>query len=325
MVSSAPKAALTAEPALDAAIDLGDSVTLYLRDISRIDLLTAAQQAELAVRIEAGVLAREQLEHRDAGETIPEQLRAELEELSRDGEQAKEHMIEANLRLVAAAARRYIGRGLEYADLISEGNLGLIRAVEMFDHTRGYMFSTYATWWIRQRIMRGIADKGRTIRLPVHVHEALGRLRSAERSLEQQLERDPTATELAGTLDWPLEKVETLLRVRRHPLSLDVPIDTEGRFPLADAIQDIDIPQPVDVVADQLHKDAVRQALNVLPTRTAKIMALRYGLTDGRLYTLDEVAEMVGLSRERVRQIENQALVKLRTPAVRRMLHAWIA
>ncbi|WP_424532545.1 sigma-70 family RNA polymerase sigma factor [Sphaerisporangium viridialbum] len=305
--------------------ELWQGVGQYLKSIGRVAVLTPAQQVELAKRIEAGLFAGHRLDHAETagGGEVPDQLRAELEEIVRDGQQAKQHMVEGNLRLVVATSRRYVGRGLEFADLISEGNVGLIRAVEKFDHAKGYMFSTYATWWIVQAIQRAIADKGRTIRLPAHMREVLSALRTAERGLEQHLNRRPTAAELAGALGKTHQQVEHLLRVRQQPISLDIPIDDAGRIPLADAIEDIDVPDPVNIVADQQLGDALRQVLAVLPDREAKIIALRYGLVDGRPHSLEEVGQAFKLSRERIRQLEKNTLARLRTPEMRARLRDW--
>jgi RNA polymerase primary sigma factor len=324
MVNSAPRSA-GAAPDRRTKAEQVDSVGWYLKHIGRVPLLTPGQQVELAKRIEAGLYARQHLDHAaDDGQALADQFRAELEEIAGDGQQAEQHMIEANLRLVVATARRYTGGGVEFADLISEGNRGLIRAVQMFDHTKGFAFSTYATWWIRQTIRRAIEANSRTIRLPSHVHDALRRLRVAERDLEQKLNRTPTADELAAALDQTSQRVQYLLHVRRRPFSLDIPVDEEGRTSLADVILDIDAPDPADVVVERRFGKAIRQVLaRVLPARETKIVVLRYGLVDGQPHTLDEVAGMFELSRERIRQIEKDALLKLRTPAVRRALRDW--
>ncbi|GLX06691.1 sigma-70 family RNA polymerase sigma factor [Microbispora sp. NBRC 16548] len=315
------------EQDLDADATVGDSVQLYLKEIGRVPLLTPREEVELAQQIEAGLFAQEQLDQLDPSSlTIPDTLYAELQALSRLGEQAKQRMIEANLRLVVSIARRYTGRGMELPDLISDGNFGLIRAVQKFDYVQGFKFSTYATWWIRQSIQRALAERSRTVRLPNHVHEELSRIRRVERSLEQTLNRDPTVTELANALDMTVKQTTYLLNVRQQqPISLDAPLDETGRVRVGDLIEDLDAPQPPEVVIDTQRREAMQRALNVLSEREAEVITRRFGLVDGHPRTLDDIGQEFGLTRERIRQIEKAALAKLRDPAVQENLRAWLS
>ncbi|MFW6034494.1 MAG: sigma-70 family RNA polymerase sigma factor [bacterium] len=292
-----------------------DLVGQYLAQIGATPLLTAAQEVDLAKRIEAGLYAAELIRQADEAGEEPSVPRAQLEVLARDGEQAKDHMIRANLRLVVSVARRYYRHaGLSFLDVIQDGNLGLIRAVEKFDYTRGFKFSTYATWWIRQAIERGRADRSRTVRLPVHVIEKLNRLSRIERSLAFELGRDPTVAEIAEEADMPAEQVDYLHELTRSAISLETPVGDDGDTRIADLIEDSDVLQPAAVAEQHELTDGLRALVASLPPREAAIISLRYGLRDGRPHTLTEVAQQVGLTRERVRQLEKIALAKLRNP-----------
>lgn len=292
-----------------------DLVGQYLAQIGATPLLTAAQEVELAKRIEAGLYAAELLRQADSTGHEPPEPRAELEALVRDGELAKDHMIRANLRLVVSVARRYYRHaGLSFLDVIQDGNLGLIRAVEKFDYTRGFKFSTYATWWIRQAIERGRADRSRTVRLPVHVIEKLNRVARIERSLAFELGRDPTVAEIAEEAEMSVEQIDYLHELTRSAISLETPVGDEGDTRIADLIEDADVLQPAAVAEQHELTDGLRALVASLPPREATIISLRYGLRDGRQHTLTEVAEKVGLTRERVRQLEKIALAKLRNP-----------
>jgi RNA polymerase primary sigma factor len=291
---------------------MGDSVHTYLKSIGRTSLLTAEQEVSLAKRIEAGLYA----EHKLATETdLPADYRGELAAVAEDGRRAKSHMLEANLRLVVSVAKKYSDRGLSLLDVVQEGNLGLIRAVEKFDYAKGYKFSTYAMWWIRQAIQRGFADSARTIRLPVHVLEMLSKLSRVERDMHQRLGREPTPEELAVELDRTPDQIEELLRTSRQPISLDSTIGEDGETSIGDLIEDIDAPEASELVDRQLMADQLRHALDGLSPREATIMAMRFGLYDGNPHTLDEIGRALGLTRERIRQLEKQSLSKLRHPS----------
>jgi RNA polymerase primary sigma factor len=313
--AAAAAAATAAAQAATAEVDLddqtsamGDSVHTYLKSIGRTSLLTAEQEVNLAKRIEAGLFA----EHKLATEPeLPEAYRRDLEEVAEDGRRAKAHMLEANLRL----AKKYSDRGLSLLDVVQEGNLGLIRAVEKFDYTKGYKFSTYAMWWIRQAIQRGFADSARTIRLPVHVLEMLSKLSRVERDMHQRLGREPTPEELAVELDRTPDQIEELLRTSRQPISLDSTIGEDGETSIGDLIEDVDAPEASELVDRQLMADQLRHALDALTPREATIMAMRFGLYDGNPHTLDEIGRALGLTRERIRQLEKQSLSKLRHPS----------
>ncbi|MQA86806.1 MAG: sigma-70 family RNA polymerase sigma factor [Streptosporangiales bacterium] len=294
----------------------GDSVHTYLKAIGRTPLLTAEEEVDLAKRIEAGLYAEEKLRRAEAGEEdVPEELREDLEALTEDGQRAKAHMLEANLRLVVSVAKKYTDRGLPFLDVVQEGNLGLIRAVEKFDYTKGYKFSTYAMWWIRQAIQRGFADSARTIRLPVHVLEMLSKLSRVERDMHQQFGREPTPEELAFELDRTPEQVEELLRTSRQPISLENPVGEDGETRIGDLIEDLDTPEAAVLIDHQLMAEQLRQVLDTLEPREATIMAMRFGLLDGRPRTLDEIGNHLGLTRERIRQLEKESLSKLRHPS----------
>ncbi|GHE26578.1 RNA polymerase principal sigma factor HrdB [Streptosporangium violaceochromogenes] len=308
-----------AEPETEPTFDLddqssvmGDSVHTYLKSIGRRTLLTAAQEVELAKRIEAGLYAEAKLE---AEPGLSPAVRDDLEWIAEDGRRAKDHMLEANLRLVVSVAKKYTDRGMALLDVVQEGNLGLIRAVEKFDYTKGYKFSTYAMWWIRQAIQRGFADSARTIRLPVHVLEMLSKLSRVERDMHQRLGREPTPEELAVELDRTPDQIEELLRTSRQPISLNATIGDDGETTIGDLIEDIDSPEASEVVDRQLLGEQLRGVLGNLSPREAKIMALRFGLVDGKPHTLDEIGKHLGLTRERIRQLEKESLSKLRHPS----------
>jgi RNA polymerase primary sigma factor len=291
---------------------MGDSVHTYLKSIGRRSLLTAEEEVELAKRIEAGLFA----EHKLVSESgLSKRYRADLELVAEDGRRAKAHMLEANLRLVVSVAKKYSDRGLSLLDVVQEGNLGLIRAVEKFDYTKGYKFSTYAMWWIRQAIQRGFADSARTIRLPVHVLEMLSKLSRVERDMHQRLGREPTPEELAVELDRTPDQIEELLRTSRQPISLDSTIGEDGETSIGDLIEDVDAPEASELVDRQLMADQLRHALDALTPREATIMSMRFGLYDGNPHTLDEIGKALGLTRERIRQLEKQSLSKLRHPS----------
>ncbi len=291
---------------------MGDSVHTYLKSIGRTSLLTAEQEVDLAKRIEAGLFAEHKLE---TATGLDEDYRRDLELIAEDGRRAKAHMLEANLRLVVSVAKKYSDRGLSLLDVVQEGNLGLIRAVEKFDYTKGYKFSTYAMWWIRQAIQRGFADSARTIRLPVHVLEMLSKLSRVERDMHQRLGREPTPEELAVELDRTPDQIEELLRTSRQPISLDSTIGEDGETSIGDLIEDVDAPEASELVDRQLMAEQLRSALDALTPREATIMAMRFGLYDGNPHTLDEIGRALGLTRERIRQLEKQSLSKLRHPS----------
>ncbi|WP_092623711.1 sigma-70 family RNA polymerase sigma factor [Jiangella sp. DSM 45060] len=296
-----------------------DLVGQYLRQIGATPLLSAAEEVELARRIEAGVYAAELLET-GAGAAAP----AELEALVRDGERAKDHMIRANLRLVVSAARKYYrNTGLSFLDVVQEGNLGLIRAVEKFDYAKGFKFSTYAMWWIRQAIERGKAERARTIRLPVHVLESIAKLGRVERGLQAALGRQPTIAEAAAESGLTESRVAELRRIARDTVSLDTPVGDEGSASIGDLIEDTEILQAADVVEYHALAQELRALVDTLPPREALIITLRYGLHDGREHTLQEVGERVGLTKERVRQLEKQSIAELRDPQRRSPLLEW--
>ncbi|MGC1284051.1 MAG: RNA polymerase sigma factor [Streptosporangiaceae bacterium] len=315
--ASALAAGAITELAAEADLDdqtsvMGDSVHTYLKSIGRTSLLTAEQEVDLAKRIEAGLYAEHKLE---TEAKLSQALRRDLEDVAEDGRSAKSHMLEANLRLVVSVAKKYSDRGLSLLDVVQEGNLGLIRAVEKFDYSKGYKFSTYAMWWIRQAIQRGFADSARTIRLPVHVLEMLSKLSRVERDMHQRLGREPTPEELAVELDRTPDQIEELLRTSRQPISLDSTIGEDGETSIGDLIEDTDAPEASELVDRQLLADQLRHALDALTPREATIMAMRFGLYDGNPHTLDEIGRALGLTRERIRQLEKQSLSKLRHPS----------
>ena len=296
-----------------AQIDADDSVGLYLKEVGRVPLLTAEQEVSLSKRIERGRKAREAMAGGDSD-------RASLRLFIEDGWAAREHLITANSRLVISVAKKYMGRGVPFLDLIQEGNIGLIRAAKKFDYRRGHKFSTYATWWIRQAVTRAIADQGRTIRVPVHMGDQINRLLRTSHQLTQMFGRDPTTEELAESLGVTPKKVENMIQVARRPISLETPTDEEEDSILSDFIKDNDSPAPTDIVTHSLLREQLRDVLHSLPPREVRILQLRYGLHDGQSYTLEEVGRKMGVTRERVRQIEAQALSRLRHPSHRRVL-----
>jgi RNA polymerase primary sigma factor len=303
-----------------ANIDTDDTIGLYLKEVGRVPLLTAEEEVELAQRIERGRLAREEL----AKGNVSPRRRQELQALIEDGWAAREHLITANSRLVISVAKKYMGRGVPFLDLIQEGNIGLIRAAKKFDYRRGHKFSTYATWWIRQAVTRAIADQGRTIRVPVHMGDQINKLLRVQHQLTQRLGRDPSVEELAGALDVTPQKVENMIQVARRPLSLETPTDDEEDSVLGDFIQDEEVPAPDETATYNLLREHLDAVLNGLPPREVRILQLRYGLLDGQAYTLEEVGRKMGVTRERVRQIEAQALSRLRHPAIRRKLREYL-
>ena len=303
-----------------ANIDTDDTIGLYLKEVSRVPLLTAQQEVELAQRIESGRMAREEL----ARGNVNARRRIELRHLIEDGWAAREHLITANSRLVISVAKKYMGRGVPFLDLIQEGNIGLIRATKKFEYRRGHKFSTYATWWIRQAVTRAIADQGRTIRVPVHMGDQINKLLRIQHQLTQRLGREPTVEELAETLEVPPKKVENMIQVARRPLSLETPTDDEEDSMLGDFIEDDEAPPPDDTATYNLLKEHLVSVLDSLPPREVRILQLRYGLLDGQSYTLEEVGRKMGVTRERVRQIEAQALSRLRHPSVKRRLRDYL-
>jgi RNA polymerase primary sigma factor len=303
-----------------ANIDTDDTIGLYLKEVGRVPLLTAEEEVELAQRIERGRLAREEL----ARGNVSPRRRQELQLLIEDGWAAREHLITANSRLVISVAKKYMGRGVPFLDLIQEGNIGLIRAAKKFDYRRGHKFSTYATWWIRQAVTRAIADQGRTIRVPVHMGDQINKLLRVQHQLTQRLGRDPSVEELAVSLDVTPQKVENMIQVARRPLSLETPTDDEEDSVLGDFIQDEEATAPDETATYNLLREHLDSVLNGLPPREVRILQLRYGLLDGQAYTLEEVGRKMGVTRERVRQIEAQALSRLRHPAIRRKLREYL-
>jgi RNA polymerase primary sigma factor len=304
------------------AIDVDDSISLYLKEIGRIPLLTAEQEVSLAKRMEAGRNARRRMS-RDG--RLAEEERENLRWAIRDGKAAKEHLIKANSRLVVSVAKKYVGRGVPFLDLIQEGNIGLIRAVKKFDYRRGYKFSTYATWWIRQAVTRAIADQGRTIRVPVHMYEQINRLARVSRQLVQELGRDPTVEEIAEELGVGPKKVERIIKVSQRPLSLEMPVGEEDDSFLGDFIEDSDAPSPTDQASQQLLREQIDDIFASLTPREVRILQLRFGLVDGYSYTLEEVGKKFGVTRERIRQIEAQALGRLRHPSRSRKLRDFLS
>jgi RNA polymerase primary sigma factor len=320
------KTDLTTDAGYQAALDTDDVVGLYLKEAGRVPLLTAAEEVMLAKRMEAAEFAREHLEN-DANALLDELSWSEEQNLRAtvmDGEKAQEHLIRANARLVISVAKKYIGRGVPFLDLIQEGNIGLIRATNKFEYQRGHKFSTYATWWIRQAVSRAVADQGRTIRVPVHMGDQLNRMRRVQLQLLQELGREPKIDELALGMDTTPDKVENLLEISRRPVSLETPIDDEGDSTFGDFVEDRNSPAPSDEVATHLLHVQLQQALDKLPPREAQILRLRYGLADGRVYTLEEVGQTIGVTRERVRQLEAQAINRLRQSSAHVILRDYL-
>lgn len=304
------------------ALDTDDVVGLYLKEAGRVPLLTADQEVELAMRMEAAVNAQEQLEK--YGDDMPMDDLYTVRETIADGEAAQEHLIRANARLVISVAKKYIGRGVPFLDLIQEGNIGLIRATNKFEYKRGHKFSTYATWWIRQAVSRAVADQGRTIRVPVHMGDQLNRMRRVQLQLTQELGREPSIDELALGMETTPDKIEDLMEISRRPVSLETPIDEEGDSTFGDFVEDVSSPAPAEEVATHLLHEQLGEALNRLPSREAQILRLRYGLEDGRVYTLEEVGQTIGVTRERVRQLEAQALNRLRQSSAHVILRDYL-
>jgi RNA polymerase primary sigma factor len=302
-----------------------DSVRAYLKQIGKVALLNAEEEVELAKRIEAGLYATQKMtEVAERGKKLPVQQRRDMTWICRDGDRAKNHLLEANLRLVVSLAKRYTGRGMAFLDLIQEGNLGLIRAVEKFDYTKGYKFSTYATWWIRQAITRAMADQARTIRIPVHMVEVINKLGRIQRELLQDLGREATPEELAKEMDITPEKVLEIQQYAREPISLDQTIGDEGDSQLGDFIEDSEAVVAVDAVSFTLLQDQLQSVLETLSEREAGVVRLRFGLTDGQPRTLDEIGQVYGVTRERIRQIESKTMSKLRHPSRSQVLRDYL-
>ncbi len=305
------------------AIDTDDVVGLYLKEAGRVPLLTAEEEVALAKRMEACNWARQRLENSDENSLTWSEEQA-LRQMIDDGDAAQEHLIRANARLVISVAKKYIGRGVPFLDLIQEGNIGLIRATNKFEYQRGHKFSTYATWWIRQAVSRAVADQGRTIRVPVHMGDQLNRMRRVQLQLLQELGRDPKIEEIAASMETTPDKIENLLEISRRPVSLETPIDDDGDSTFGDFVEDANSPAPAEEVANHLLQEQIQQALDKLPTREAQILRLRYGLADGRVYTLEEVGHTIGVTRERVRQLEAQALNRLRQSSAHVILRDYL-
>ncbi|HWB67760.1 MAG TPA: RNA polymerase sigma factor [Mycobacteriales bacterium] len=310
----------------DQEVPTTDLVRVYLTDIGRVALLNAEQEVDLARRIEAGLYAQEKLRQADAKEIgrLTPTMRRNLNLIAADGARARNHLLEANLRLVVSLAKRYQGKGLTLLDLIQEGNIGLVRAVEKFDYTKGYKFSTYATWWIRQALQRAIADQGRTIRVPVHMVEQINKALRVKRDLATEYGREPTFEEIGAVLEMTAERVEEILGYGRETLSLETPVGDDGTATFGEFIEDMDAPVAADVVDFGLLQDRLRTVLDTLPERSGTVMRMRFGLDDGRPRTLDEVGKALGLTRERIRQIERDTLRELRRSDAAATLKAWL-
>jgi RNA polymerase primary sigma factor len=302
------------------SIDTNDLIELYFKEAASIPLLSKDEEKDLSKRIERGRLARKEM----ARGNVPNDRRDELHQMIEDEWNALDHLITANSRLVISVAKKYMGRGVPFLDLIQEGNIGLMRAAKKFDYLRGYKFSTYATWWIRQAVTRAIADQGRTIRVPVHMGDKISKMFRMQNDLKQSLERDPSIEELADALDEAPEKVQYMMKVARRPLSLEMPTTKEGDAVLGDFVEDHETPLPDDTATKHLLKEHLEEVMEALPSREVRILRLRYGVPDGKSHTLQEVGEKVGVSRERVRQIEAQALRRLRQPRIQRILRDYL-
>ena len=313
-------------------VSIEDPVRMYLKEIGKVPLLSAEEEIELAKNMEAGAVAKEKiaiLKSREENATEEElaEIKEEIKNLQKDldaGDEAKKRLAEANLRLVVSIAKRYVGRGMLFLDLIQEGNLGLIKAVEKFDYRKGYKFSTYATWWIRQAITRAIADQARTIRIPVHMVETINKLVRVSRQLLQELGREPSPEEIAAEMNMPVERVREILKISQEPVSLETPIGEEEDSHLGDFIQDDNVPVPADAAAFTLLKEQLEEVLGTLTEREQKVLTLRFGLEDGRARTLEEVGKEFNVTRERIRQIEAKALRKLRHPSRSRKLKDYL-
>jgi RNA polymerase primary sigma factor len=299
-----------------------DPVKDYLGQIGKVSLLNAGQEVELAKQIEAGLFAEQKLA--EGSRNLCTDVRIDLEQVAEDGRRAKTHLLQANLRLVVSLARRYTGRGMLFLDLIQEGNLGLIRGVEKFDYTKGYKFSTYATWWIRQAITRAMADQARTIRLPAHIAEAISKLARVQRQMLQDLGREPTPEELAVELDMTPEKVIEVQKYGREPISLHIPLGEDGDSELGDLIEDSEAIQPGEAVSFTLLQEQLHSVLGTLSEREAGVVSLRFGLTDGQPKTLEEIGKVYGVTRERIRQIESKTMSKLRHPSRSQVLRDYL-
>jgi RNA polymerase primary sigma factor len=304
-----------------ANIDPRDMVGLYLKQAAEVPLLTSEEEILLSKAIERGRKARDEL----ASGKVNTDRREKLVKQVEDGWHSRERLIISNSRLVISVAKKYIGRGVPFLDLIQEGNIGLMRAAKKFDYKRGFKFSTYATWWIRQAVTRAIADQGRTIRVPVHMGDQISKLRRVQNQLKQKYAREPTLAEMAATMDLPVKKVEDMLKVSRRPLSLEMPIDDEGESMLGDFIEDQESPAPDETASYNLLKEHLGSVLDTLPPREVRVLQLRYGLIDGKTCTLEEVGRKMGVTRERVRQIEAQALRRLRHPGVSVALREYLS
>ena len=313
-------------------ISIEDPVRMYLKEIGKVPLLSAEEEIELAKNMEAGAVAKEKIailksSEENATEEVLAEIKEEIKNLQKDldaGDEAKKRLAEANLRLVVSIAKRYVGRGMLFLDLIQEGNLGLIKAVEKFDYQKGFKFSTYATWWIRQAITRAIADQARTIRIPVHMVETINKLIRVSRQLLQELGREPSPEEIAEEMDIPVERVREILKISQEPVSLETPIGEEEDSHLGDFIQDENVPVPADAAAFTLLKEQLDEVLGTLTEREQKVLRLRFGLDDGRARTLEEVGKEFNVTRERIRQIEAKALRKLRHPSRSRKLKDYL-
>ena len=321
--SSSPTTTRTTRPPQQVVVAgaTADPVKDYLKQIGKVPLLNAEQEVELAKRIEAGLFAEDKLANADK---LAPKLKRELEIIAEDGRRAKNHLLEANLRLVVSLAKRYTGRGMLFLDLIQEGNLGLIRAVEKFDYTKGYKFSTYATWWIRQAITRAMADQARTIRIPVHMVEVINKLARVQRQMLQDLGREPTPEELAKELDMTPEKVIEVQKYGREPISLHTPLGEDGDSEFGDLIEDSEAVVPADAVSFTLLQEQLHSVLDTLSEREAGVVSMRFGLTDGQPKTLDEIGKVYGVTRERIRQIESKTMSKLRHPSRSQVLRDYL-
>ncbi len=313
---------LVEDAGYQAALDTDDVVGLYLKEAGRVPLLTAEEEVELAKRMEAGTYAAEQLD--EMGDMLSPEDRRELEAIVEDGIAAQEYLVRANSRLVISVAKKYIGRGVHFLDLIQEGNIGLIRAARKFEWQRGHKFSTYATWWIRQAVSRAVADQGRTIRVPVHMGDQINRLRRISTQLTQELGRDPTNEELAEAMETTPDKISNLIEISRRPISLETPIEEDADSEFGDFIEDQASPKPTEIVTHNLLREHLEQVLARLPDREAHILQLRYGLLDGETHTLEEVGKQIGVTRERVRQLEAQALNRLRHSSAHQLLQDYL-
>ncbi len=322
-IEEEPTEELRLGPEVEAACEAPvlDAVQHYLQEIGRVSLLTASEEVELAERMERGDAAQVRLE---TSEELNAHLHLALEADVYRGDEARRHLIQANLRLVVSIAKKYVGRGLSLLDLIQEGNIGLMRAVEKFDHRKGNRFSTYATWWIRQAVTRAIAEQGRTIRLPVHMSESVGQVKRAAEKLSQSLERQPTPEEIAMALGQPIDRIQRILEAARRPVSLETPVGDEGEHTLGDFLPDEELPNPTEFAAQQMLRHDLASALNSLSERERRIIDLRYGLVDGQRRTLEEVGRVLGMTRERARQIEAEALRRLRQPDVGQHLRDYL-